>query len=79
LLDKESSGVRVLLAEGKTEDLSRLYRLFNRLEKGGLDMIANIFKSHIESEGMDLVKEVTTAATQRKAREEGKPSKDTGG
>lgn len=41
----------------QTEDLARMYRLFQRIPKG-LDPVAEIFKEHVDSEGMKLVKEV---------------------
>lgn len=34
-----------------------MYRLFQRIPKG-LDPVADIFKEHVDSEGMKLVKEV---------------------
>ncbi len=34
-----------------------MYRLFQRIPKG-LDPVAEIFKEHVDSEGMKLVKEV---------------------
>lgn len=46
LLEKEGSGCKVLLANDKSDDLSRMYRLFNRLPKG-LEPMAEIIKDHI--------------------------------
>lgn len=46
LLEKEGSGCRVLLANDKSDDLSRMYRLFSRLPKG-LEPMADIIRDHI--------------------------------
>lgn len=46
LLEKEGSGCKVLLANDKSDDLSRMYRLFSRLPKG-LEPMAEIIKDHI--------------------------------
>lgn len=43
----------------QTDDLARMYRLFQRIPKG-LDPVAEIFKEHVDTEGMKLVKEVRT-------------------
>ncbi len=58
-------------------DLARMYRLFQRIPKG-LEPVAESFKKHVESEGMKLVKEATEAATAKKDKDAGKPSKDSG-
>lgn len=50
LLEKEGSGCKVLLANDKSDDLSRMYRLFNRLPKG-LEPMAEIIKDHITEVG----------------------------
>ncbi|GFR52348.1 hypothetical protein Agub_g14894 [Astrephomene gubernaculifera] len=78
LLTKEHSGCAALLKDDKTEDLARMYRLFQRIPKG-LDPVADIFKEHVDSEGMKLVKEVTEAVelSKEKAAKSG-PSRDTG-
>ncbi|KAI8467553.1 MAG: Cullin [Monoraphidium minutum] len=80
LLAKEHSGAAALLRDDKTEDLGRMHRLFSRIVKG-LDPIADIFREHVEGEGMKLVKEATSAAETKKDKERdaGKPSKDSGG
>lgn len=54
LLEKEGSGCRVLLANDMLEDLSRLYRLFERID-GCLNPIAEIFKSYITAMGNDKI------------------------
>lgn len=58
-------------------DLARMYRLFQRIPKG-LEPVADSFKKHVESEGMKLVKEATEAASAKKDKDAGKPSKDSG-
>ena len=58
-------------------DLARMYRLFQRIPKG-LEPVAESFKKHVESEGMKLVKEATEAASAKKDKDAGKPTKDSG-
>ncbi|KAM0876313.1 hypothetical protein ACQ4PT_036274 [Festuca glaucescens] len=65
ILNKENSGCRVLLLDRKTEDLSRMYRLFSKMD-GGLSQVSQIFKEHVNEEGMSLIKHVTDAANSRK-------------
>jgi len=50
LLEKEGSGCKVLLANDKTEDLERMFKLFNRLDNG-LNPMAQILKEYIEGVG----------------------------
>ena len=52
------------------EDLARMYRLFQRIPRG-LDPVAEIFRRHVESEGMKLVKEVTDAMQSKKEKDAG--------
>uniref|UniRef100_A0A7N0UII2 Cullin-1 n=1 Tax=Kalanchoe fedtschenkoi TaxID=63787 RepID=A0A7N0UII2_KALFE len=66
LLEKEHSGCHALLRDDKTEDLSRMYRLFSRINRG-LDPVSNIFKQHVTGEGTALVKQAEDAASSRKA------------
>jgi hypothetical protein len=54
----------------QTEDLARMFRLFSRVPRG-LDPIADIFKQHVESEGMKLVKEVAEAVEAKKEKDAG--------
>ncbi|KAG2490035.1 hypothetical protein HYH03_011500 [Edaphochlamys debaryana] len=78
LLTKEHSGCAALLKDDKTEDLARMYRLFQRIPKG-LDPVADIFKEHVDNEGMKLVKEVTEAVELAKEKQaKAGPSRDTG-
>ena len=51
----------------QTDDLARMHRLFNRIPKG-LEPVAEMFKKHVEGEGMALVKEVTEAAQSKKEK-----------
>jgi len=55
LLEKENSGCEALLRDNKTEDLSRMYRLFSRVATG-LQPIGNIVRKHITDVGLALVK-----------------------
>ena len=47
-----------------------MYRLFQRIPKG-LDPVADVFRRHVESEGMTLVKAVTEAAEAKKDKDAG--------
>ncbi|KAL1318020.1 hypothetical protein HN51_070265 [Arachis hypogaea] len=62
LLEKEHSGVRALLRDDKVEDLSRMYRLYQKIPKG-LDPVANVFKQHITAEGTALVQQAEEASS----------------
>ena len=64
LVEKENSGCAVLLQDDKAEDLSRMFRLFARIQ--GLQPFADIFRKHVEKEGMTLVKAAEDAAAQKK-------------
>jgi cullin 1 len=54
LLEKEGSGLRIQLADNKTEVLSRMYSLFCRIENG-LGPIADIVQQYITAIGVDIV------------------------
>ncbi|KAM6541004.1 hypothetical protein CsatB_005451 [Cannabis sativa] len=66
LLEKEHSGCRALLRDDKVEDLSRMYRLYHKIQKG-LEPVANVFKQHITSEGTALVQQAEDACTNQAA------------
>eukprot|EP00246_Nothoceros_aenigmaticus_P018555 TRINITY_DN9759_c0_g1_i1.p1 TRINITY_DN9759_c0_g1~~TRINITY_DN9759_c0_g1_i1.p1 ORF type:complete len:748 (+),score=195.78 TRINITY_DN9759_c0_g1_i1:221-2464(+) len=66
LLEKEHSGCHALLRDDKVEDLSRMYRLFHRIQKG-LEPVSNIFRMHVTEEGTALVKHAEDAASNKKA------------
>lgn len=68
LLEKESSGCRALLQNDKSEDLNRMFRLFQRLENG-LVPIASIVETFITEVGMEEVK-------RRQARVDGEKDKN---
>ena len=51
-------------------DLARMYRLFNRVEKG-LEPVALMFKKHVEAQGLALVKQVSDAMDAKKAKDAG--------
>nr|CAD1828429.1 unnamed protein product [Ananas comosus var. bracteatus] len=65
LLEKEHSGCHALLQDDKVDDLSRMYRLFSKINRG-LDPIAQIFKQHVTAEGTALVKQAEDAASNKK-------------
>jgi cullin 1 len=54
LLEKENSGCRALLQNDKSEDLQRMFRLFQRLENG-LVPIASIVQEFITSMGHEII------------------------
>ncbi|KAL3819937.1 hypothetical protein ACJIZ3_005842 [Penstemon smallii] len=60
LLEKEHSGLHILLKNDKVEDVTRIYRLFHKNTKA-LELIANMFKQHVNSEGMILVQQAEDA------------------
>lgn len=64
LIEKEHSGCAVLLRDDKTEDLSRMFRLFSRIN--GLQPVADIFRKHVEKEGVALVKQAEDSAASKK-------------
>ncbi|ONK78652.1 uncharacterized protein A4U43_C02F21040 [Asparagus officinalis] len=66
LLEKEHSGCNALLRDDKVDDLSRMYRLFCRVPHG-LDPVSTMFKQHVTSEGLALVKQAEDAANNKKA------------
>ena len=72
-----SASLLTWLSPVQKSDLARMYRLFQRIPKG-LEPVADSFKKHVESEGMKLVKEATEAASAKKDKDAGKPSKDSG-
>lgn len=71
LLTKEHSGCAALLRDDKTDDLARMYRLFSRITKG-LEPVADMFREHVEAEGMKRVKEATEAAEAKKEKDAAK-------
>ena len=65
LLANEGSGLRILLREEKRDDLSRLYRLYNRLGEQGLNPIATIVRDHFEEIGQGIVRERESQAANK--------------
>ncbi|MEW5303513.1 MAG: hypothetical protein WDW36_006197 [Sanguina aurantia] len=56
LIHKENSGLIALLRDDKSEDLSRMYNLFKRVE-GGLTLIRTIMSEHVKTAGKALVQD----------------------
>jgi cullin 1 len=54
LIEKEMSGLRVLLHNDKSEDIQRMFRLFQRLDNG-LPPISTIVQEFITSRGDDII------------------------
>ena len=46
-----------MLRDNKTDDLERLFKLYNACGNKSIEPIADIFRKHIEDEGMSLVKQ----------------------
>lgn len=67
LLEKEHSGCAALLRDDKKEDLARMFRLFGRIPKG-LEPMADMFRKHVESEGLKLVGQAGEAVELKKER-----------
>lgn len=68
LLEKEHSGCAALLRDDKKDDLARMYRLFGRIPKG-LEPMAEMFRKHVEAEGLKLVSEAAEAVEAKKEKE----------
>lgn len=64
LIEKEHSGCAALLNDDKTNDLARMFRLFQRISQ--LQPIADLFKEHVKSKGMELVKQAHEAADSKR-------------
>lgn len=69
LLEKDGSGLKVLLEHEKYEDLSRMFQLFSRLKEEGLAPMADIFRVHVLASGLDRI-------SARNARLETLPDKE---
>lgn len=65
MLNKENSGLVALLENNKYDDLQRLYRLYFRVPFG-LSPVGAILKTHIQKEGMELVREYQAQHDARK-------------
>lgn len=48
IMEKENSGCAVLLRDGRTEDLLRMFRLFQRISDG-LQPMSEIFRQHVQA------------------------------
>ncbi|CAG9460102.1 unnamed protein product [Pedinophyceae sp. YPF-701] len=76
LLEKEGSGLTVLLRDDRQADLQRMFRLFKRIGDKGLDPMARVFKRHVETQGVNLVLQASQAVEQRQADAKGKAARD---
>lgn len=68
LLEKPDSGLSVLLSDERTEDITRMFRLFSRLPDG-LEPMAKVFKGYIEEKGSDLIRQLDTANAQKSSKD----------
>ncbi|VVA89777.1 unnamed protein product [Arabis nemorensis] len=66
LIENEHSGCRALLRDDKTDDLSRMYRLYNKIPQQ-LDPVTELFKKHVTAEGNFLIKQAEDAAANQAA------------
>ena len=58
LLEKEGSGLQILLQNDRLVDISRMFQLFNRLKTSvGVNMMSDIFRDHIIKLGNDIILE----------------------
>ncbi|KAL1197990.1 Cullin-1 [Cardamine amara subsp. amara] len=55
-----------MLIDGKMDDLSRMYRLYNPIQQG-LEPVADVFKQHVIAEGNALIKQTDDAASNQAA------------
>ena len=65
-----SSADWIVCGAVQKQDLARMYRLFNRVEKG-LVPVADTFKRHVEAQGLALTKAVSDAMEASKAKDAG--------
>ncbi|KAK1287642.1 Cullin-1 [Acorus calamus] len=65
-LFEKDPGFHILLADGRVEDLSRMYALFSKINKG-LASMSEKFKKCVINDGMRLIKQAEDAASQKKA------------
>ncbi|KAJ0976234.1 hypothetical protein J5N97_018199 [Dioscorea zingiberensis] len=70
LLEKEHSGLKVLLQHGKVEDLKRMYKLFSHTE-GGLGLISSVFGKFFTENGIALIEQAKKAVGEKKVFPEG--------
>lgn len=77
MLAKENSGLVALLENSKYDDLQRLFRLYNRVTQGLLP-IGQILKTHIQREGMELVREQRSRLENLKQADQSKSMPDGG-
>ncbi|KAK1287892.1 Cullin-1 [Acorus calamus] len=64
-LFEKDPGFHILLADGRVEDLSRMYALFSKINKG-LASMSEKFKKCVINDGMRLIKQAEDAASQKK-------------
>ncbi|GBG26681.1 Cullin-1 [Hondaea fermentalgiana] len=69
LLEKEGSGCRALLRDDKSEDLARLFKLYQKVENG-LEPIAAIVKEHVTKQGVEIVKKRETVLASAQSQKE---------
>lgn len=60
LIEKDT-GCRAMLQDSKLDDLRRMFQLFQRCGAACITPLADIFRKHIEEEGMALLSQVKSA------------------
>ncbi|XP_016432694.2 cullin-1 [Nicotiana tabacum] len=75
LLEKEDSGCRALLRDGKIDDLSRMYSLYHKIPKG-IELVSEMFKQHVAAEGLVLVQQAADAANNKAENSGGSQEQD---
>jgi cullin 1 len=61
LIEKDT-GCNAMLRDNKTDDLRRMFKLFHRCGASSIIPLAEIFRKHIEEEGMALLNQVKASA-----------------
>lgn len=60
LIEKDT-GCRAMLQDSKTDDLRRMFKLFHKCGAACITPLADIFRKHIEEEGLALLSQVKSA------------------
>lgn len=75
LLNKEDSGMYVMLSGERLDDLGRMFRLFSRLTDG-LEPMATLFKNYIIDSGLGLIQSMNDGMETKKKTQSSKDTVD---
>ncbi|XP_058083893.1 cullin-1-like [Magnolia sinica] len=75
LLEKEHTGLRALLRDDEVDHLSRVYRLFSKIDEG-LKLVSEMYKKHVTEEGLALVKSADDAISEKAEKKDKVGSQD---